>query len=122
MRELLARVGALGLSAPDGGSLTYALTGPDGQLLATTTPAELARLARHGCPQHPDASRDCPVLGAPPPTDAYAPTDRQRAFVTTRDRRCRFTSCGQRVGWADLDHVHAHSCGGTTDCTNLSNY
>jgi hypothetical protein len=27
--------------------------------------------------------------------------------------------CGQRVGWADLDHVLAHSCGGQTTCTNL---
>jgi hypothetical protein len=28
-------------------------------------------------------------------------------------------NCGQRVGWADLDHVIAHACGGDTDCTNL---
>jgi hypothetical protein len=27
--------------------------------------------------------------------------------------------CGQRVGWADLDHVTAHSRGGQTTCTNL---
>jgi hypothetical protein len=109
VRELLARVGALGVGAPDGGSLAFAITGPDGQLLATMTPAELSRLAK----------RDGPVLGPPPPTDAYAPTDRQRAFVSIRDRRCRFPNCGQRVGWADLDHVIAHSCGGATDCTNL---
>jgi len=132
LRELLARVGALGLTASESGTLTYAFTGPQGQLLATATPAELARLARRGCsqhpqqPGHPDVAADgdsarcgCAVLGPPPATDAYAPTDRQRAFVTTRDRRCRFPNCGQRVGWADLDHVHAHACGGTTDCTNL---
>jgi hypothetical protein len=28
-------------------------------------------------------------------------------------------NCGQRVGWADLDHVVPHSCGGRTSCTNL---
>jgi hypothetical protein len=39
--------------------------------------------------------------------------------VNTRDRRCRFPNCGQRVGRADLDHVVAHSCGGATDCANL---
>src|SRR4051812_31119156 len=119
LRELLARVGALGLTTPDDGTLTFAITGPDGELLATLTPAELERLARRGCPTHPDGACTCPVTGPPPPTDAYEPTDRQRAFVTTRDRRCRFPNCGQRVGWADLDHVIAHSCGGETDCGNL---
>ena len=59
------------------------------------------------------------MLEPPPPTEAYEPTDRQRAFVTTRDRRCRFPNCGQRVGWADLDHVIQHACGGPTDCANL---
>lgn len=38
LRELLTRLGALGATAPDGGTLRYALTGPDGELLATTTP------------------------------------------------------------------------------------
>ncbi|MGY1747708.1 DUF222 domain-containing protein [Modestobacter sp. SYSU DS0511] len=140
LRDLLARVGALGLTAPDGGSLTYAITGPDGELLATVTPAELARLAKRGCPDHPDPSNGehdaaqndatqdeaegsgpcaCPVLGPPPPTERYQPTPRQRSFVTTRDRRCRFPNCGQRAGWADLDHAVPHACGGATDCTNL---
>ena len=142
LRELLARAGALGLTAPDGGTLTFALTGPDGRLLATMTPAELTRLARRGCADHredatgagsADSDRDgaadgdregaatcgCSIIGPPPATDAYTPTDRQRAFVTTRDQRCRFPNCGQRVGWADLDHVHAHGDGGATDCTNL---
>jgi len=84
LRELLARVGALGLTAPDGGQLSYAITGPDGELLATLTPAELKRLA----------TLDGPVAGPPPETDAYEPTDRQRAFLTARDRRCRFPNCG----------------------------
>ncbi|MGY1857665.1 DUF222 domain-containing protein [Modestobacter sp. SYSU DS0290] len=126
LRDLLARVGALGLTAPDGGSLTFAITGPDGQLLATATPAELARLVKRGCPQHPGNGNgrggdrcSCAVLGPPPPTDRYEPTDRQRAFVTTRDRRCRFPTCGQRIGANDLDHVVPHACGGETDCANL---
>ena len=109
LRQLLARVGALGLTAPDGGELSYAITGPDGELLATLTPAELQRLAK----------KDGPVAGPPPETEAYEPTDRQRTFVTARDRRCRFPNCGQRVGWADLDHVTSHACGGATDCANL---
>ncbi|WP_138735067.1 HNH endonuclease signature motif containing protein [Modestobacter excelsi] len=123
VRALLARVGALGLTASEGGSLRFAVTGPDGQLLATLTPAELDRLARRGCPTHHNvetsSSCRCPVAGPPPETDSYEPTGRQRAFVTTRDRRCRFPNCGQRVGWADLDHVVSAACGGATDCANL---
>jgi Domain of unknown function (DUF222) len=118
LRALLARVGALGLQTPDGGSLTYALTDADGALLATLTPAELARLATRGCPAHPGSGCTCPVAGAPPPTEAYRATDRQRRFLCTRDRTCRFPNCGRRVGWSDLDHVVAHACGGATDCTN----
>jgi hypothetical protein len=59
------------------------------------------------------------VLGPPEPADGYAPTAAQRRFATTRDRRCRFPNCGQRVGWADLDHVIPHARGGDTCCTNL---
>jgi Domain of unknown function (DUF222) len=119
VRALLRRVGALGLSTPDGGSLTVALTDEHGRLLATVPAAELARRAGRGCPQHPEADCGCPVLGPPPPTDGYAPTAAQRRFVRTRDRRCRFPNCGQRVGWADLDHLIAHARGGTTTCVNL---
>ena len=119
LRNLLARARGLGLTAPDGDSLSYAIVGRDGELLATVTPAELARLAKRGCTDHPDGACDCPVLGPPPATDSYEPTARQRAFVTTRDRRCRFPNCGQRIGWADLDHVISYASGGATDCTNL---
>ncbi|WP_166521386.1 HNH endonuclease signature motif containing protein [Modestobacter roseus] len=119
LRDLLARLGALGLTAPDGGSLTYAITGPDGELLATLTPAELARLAKRGCSEHPAGDCGCALTGPPPATDRYRPTERQRAFVTARDRRCRFPNCGQRVGANDIDHVIAHACGGATDCANL---
>jgi hypothetical protein len=119
LRELAAQLAALGITAPDGGTLTLALTDDDGALRATLTPAQLQRLARRGCPAHPDGDCGCPLLGRPPATDAYEPTDPQRAFVTTRDRRCRFPNCGQRVGWADLDHVIAHADGGETSCENL---
>ncbi|WP_040339310.1 HNH endonuclease signature motif containing protein [Candidatus Blastococcus massiliensis] len=119
LRELLRRVEALGLTAPAGGSLTFALTDDRGQLLATVTTAELERLAAKGCPQHSDAGCDCPVLGMPAHTDRYEPGAGQRRFVTTRDRRCRMPNCGQRVGLADLDHVVAHADGGRTTCTNL---
>ena len=103
LRELLRRVEAIGLTAPAGGSLTFALTDQRGQLLATVTAAELTHLARSGCPQHPDAACDCAVLGVPDPVEEYEPRAAQRRFVTTRDRRCRMPNCGQRVGWADLD-------------------
>jgi hypothetical protein len=119
VRELLARIGALGLTCPDGGSLTFAITDDTGRLLATTTVAELLRLAKKGCPDHPGSDCGCPVLGLPSDTEAYTPTGRQETFLTTRDRTCRMPNCGQRVGWADLDHVMAHSCGGATSCTNL---
>jgi hypothetical protein len=123
LRALLRRVGALGLQTPEGGSLTFALVDGQGRLLATVSPAELAKLAARGCPDHPAGTDgpgcDCPVLGLPPDTEAYEPTDKQRVFLTTRDRTCRMPNCGQRVGWADLDHVVEHSCGGATSCTNL---
>lgn len=118
-RELLARIGALGLTAPDGGRLVFAVTGDGGRLLAATTVAELLRAATKGCPTHPDADCACPVLGAPPGRYGYEPSDRQQTFVTTRDRTCRMPGCAQRVGWTDLDHVIAHACGGQTTCTNL---
>jgi hypothetical protein len=119
LRELLARLGALGLTTPDGGSLTFAITDERGRLLATVSAAELARLAKQGCSQHPDGDCRCPVLGMPSPTDAYEPTAAQRRFATTRDRRCRTPNCGQRAGWADHDHVVPHAEGGQTTCTNL---
>jgi hypothetical protein len=119
VRELLARVDALGLRTPDGGSLTFAITDAQGGLLAALDLGQLQRLARRGCRVHPGGDCQCPVLGPPPATDAYQPTVAQRMWVTTRDRRCRFPNCGQRVGWADLDHVIAHADGGDTACENL---
>ena len=107
------------MRTPAGGSLTVALTDDQGRVLATASAAELARLATRGCPDHPQGGCDCPVLGPPPDTDRYTPTDRQQLFLTTRDRTCRMPNCGQRVGWADHDHVLAHSAGGCTSCTNL---
>jgi hypothetical protein len=119
LRELLVRVGALELQTPEGGSVTFGITDANGALLATLTLDQLERLARRGCKEHPDGECGCPVLETPPATGGYTPTDGQRAFVTTRDRTCRFPNCGQRVGWADLDHVIPHACGGATACGNL---
>jgi hypothetical protein len=119
LRELLTQLGALGLQAPEGGSLTFAITDAEGRLLATASPAKLERLARRGCPEHPESDCACPVLGPPTATSAYSPTADQDEWVRTRDRSCRFPNCGGRAGWADLDHVVPHSCGGETDCANL---
>src|SRR3954447_20850980 len=52
LRELLRRLGAVGLTTPAGGTLTFAITDEAGRLLATVSAAELARLAERGCPQH----------------------------------------------------------------------
>jgi hypothetical protein len=119
VRDLLRRLGALGVQTPEGGSLTLALTDADGRLLATATPEQLVKLALRGCALHREQDCGCPVLGRPQPTDAYRPTAAQDAFLTSRDRACRFPNCGQRVGWADRDHVVPHAHGGATDCANL---
>ncbi|NEM07441.1 HNH endonuclease signature motif containing protein, partial [Geodermatophilus normandii] len=61
----------------------------------------------------------CAVLDRPEPVDRYSPSAAQDRFVHTRHRTCRFPTCGQRVGWADADHVVPHAGGGATDCANL---
>jgi hypothetical protein len=100
--------------------VTCALTDAAGALRATATLDQLRRLARRGCPVHPDhRGCGCPVLDRPPVTDGYTPTAAQHAFATTRDRACRFPHCVQRTGWADRDHVLPHADGGATDCANL---
>jgi hypothetical protein len=122
LRALLEAVDALcpgGLQPPDGGILRYALTDPDGTLRATVDHAELRRLARRGRRDHPTSGCGCAVLDRPPEVDRYEPTPAQRRFVTTRDRTCRHPGCGNRAGWADLDHVIPHACGGPTACENL---
>ena len=119
LRELVAQLGFLGLQTPEGGSLTFAVTDGEGRLLATASHSTLQRLARRGCPEHPDRECACPVLGRPPATTAYPPTGAQDEWIRTRDRACRFPNCGARAGWADLDHVVPHACGGETDCANL---
>ena len=119
VRELVAQLGFLGLRAPESGSLTVAITDAEGRLLATAARSVLERLARRGCPAHPNRHCGCPVLGRPKATTAYSPTGAQDEWVHTRDRACRFPNCGQRAGWADLDHVVPHACGGETDGANL---
>ncbi|MGY1606313.1 HNH endonuclease signature motif containing protein [Geodermatophilus sp. SYSU D00700] len=129
LRDLLRELDALEVRAPEGGSVTVALTDADGTLRATGTLDRLRRLAARGCPDHPDPADEpdsgcgcrcgCAVLDRPEQVNRYAPSAVQQAFVRTRDRACRFPTCGQRVGWADADHVIPHACGGATDCANL---
>ncbi|WP_342670501.1 HNH endonuclease signature motif containing protein [Geodermatophilus telluris] len=59
------------------------------------------------------------MLDRPAAVDTYEHSAAQDVFVHTRDRTCRFPGCGQRVGWADADHVIPHAHGGPTDCANL---
>ena len=123
LRALLEELDALcpgGLQAPAGGSLQIALVDPaTGALRATGARGELERLVRRGCPDHPEADCDCPVLDRPVPVDRYRPTPAQRRFITVRDRTCRHPGCCNDAGWADLDHVVAHADGGATACDNL---
>ena len=110
-RELLERLDALcpgGLQAPTDGTLSLSITDQDGRLIAAVTRRELETAVRRGA-----------GLGPPPAVDRYEPTPAQRRFGRTRDRTCRHPGCGNRAGWADLDHVVAHAEGGETDCANL---
>jgi hypothetical protein len=105
-RVFLERVDALcpgGLQAPTDGTLTISVTDADGRLLAAVTRRELESAVRHGR-----------GLGPPPPVDRYEPSPAQRRFARARDRTCRHPGCGNRAGWADLDHVVAHADGGKT--------
>ena len=122
LRALLEAVEALcpgGLHPPAGGSLSYALTDPDGGVRAVLDHAELRRLARRGCPDHPAGDCGCPLADRPPQIDRYRPSTAQCGFVKTRDRTCRHPGCANRAGWADLDHVLPHARGGPTACENL---
>jgi hypothetical protein len=122
VRELLKQLDAVcpgGPWAPTGGSLQICVTDADGALLATTSRPQLERIARHGCPDHPDVSCGCAVVGRPPTVDRYEPTPAQRRFVKGRDRTCRHPGCGQPVARVDLDHVLSYADGGPTDCANL---
>jgi hypothetical protein len=139
LRGLLAGLNAVfpgGLRAPAGGSLDIALLDPaTGALRATLTRPQLERLARRGCPRHPDhppgpdpaatqpdatgASCGCPVLDRPPPVHRYRPTPAQRRFIRARDRTCRHPGCRRPAARTDIDHVTAHADGGPTDCANL---
>jgi hypothetical protein len=105
LRELLTELEALGLRTAEGGTVTLALIDDDGAVRATTPLDRLRRLARRSCPDHPDGTCGCSVLGRPAEVDRHDPSPGQQAFVHTRDRTCRFPTCGQRVGWADADHV-----------------
>src|SRR3954469_9477510 len=106
--ELLRRVGALGLTTPDDGQLTFALTDAEGRIIATLSLAQLQRRVMRGQGVDPPAA-----------TDRYRPTPAQRDLVSTRDRGCRWPYCTNPAGWADHDHLVPHAAGGPTTCTNL---
>mgnify|MGYP000459840340 CR=1 FL=1 len=102
LRALLRRVGALGLVTPEGGTTTFALTDERGRLLATVTPAELARLATKGCPDHPDdaaaddaadgsSAADADTNAADADADAAADADTDAAADADRRAGC---GCG----------------------------
>ena len=110
-RNLLERLDALcpgGLQAPTDGSLMISVVDADGRLIVTASRRALETAVRRG-----------EGLGPPPAVDRYAPSPAQQRFARTRDRTCRHPGCGNRAGWADLDHVLAHAEGGETDCANL---
>ncbi|MCF6737464.1 DUF222 domain-containing protein [Blastococcus sp. KM273129] len=120
LRELMARLGALGVQAPPGGSLAVAVTGDDGALLATATAAELHRLAARGCPEHGAvADCACPLLGRPAAVAGHDPSAAQERFIRLRDRTCRHPGCGRPAARTDADHVVPHDRGGRTACENL---
>ncbi|RBY90453.1 HNH endonuclease [Blastococcus sp. TBT05-19] len=120
LRELMAEIGALGVQAPPGGSLAVAITDEHGRLLATSTPAELARLAARGCPVHGrEAACGCPLLGRPADRAGYDRSAAQERFLRLRDRTCRHPGCSRAAGRTDLDHVVPYDCGGRTSCDNL---
>jgi hypothetical protein len=110
-REFLERIDALcpgGLQAPTDGTLMLSITDEDGRLLASVTRRELEAAVRRG-----------DGLCRPPAVDRYQHSAAQERFLRTRDRTCRHPGCGNRAGWADLDHVVPHADGGETDCANL---
>ena len=77
VRDLLTQLDAIGLHAPPKGTLGFSVTDQRGALHAVASLGELRQAARRGCPAHPAADCDCPVIGRPAATDGYAPTAAQ---------------------------------------------
>ncbi|MGY2083808.1 DUF222 domain-containing protein [Blastococcus sp. SYSU DS0539] len=120
LRELLARLDALGVQAPPGGSLAVALTDEDGAVLAAVPAAELRRAAERGCPAHGrEAGCGCALLRPPAEVAGHDPSAAQERFVRLRDRTCRHPGCSRPAGRTDIDHVLPYDCGGRTACQNL---
>ncbi|MCU1605117.1 MAG: endonuclease [Modestobacter sp.] len=136
-RELLEELEALGVRAPECGSVQVAVHDPlTGRLVTVATPRELRRGAsgrrtrRRGVPVGEPGSGSAGVglggvglggvgLGPPASTTAYRPTAEQRRFVQARDRTCRWPGCRRSSGRCDLDHVEPYADGGETECSNL---
>jgi hypothetical protein len=108
LAELLRRIGALGLTTPADGSLTFAITGADGALLATLSLADLEKAVRRGeganppaatdaYPRPPSSGRSSPPATAPAGCRAAAgrpagPTTTTSSPTPTADRRPAPTS------------------------------
>ena len=99
VRELLARIGALGLTCPDGGSLAFAITDDDRAAAGHHHRRRAAAAGEDGLPRA--SRRRLRVPGprrATRPGRLLSPPAGRKPFVTTRDRTCRMPNCGQRVG------------------------
>jgi hypothetical protein len=126
-RELLTELEALGVRAPECGSVQVAVHDPaTGRVVAVATPRELRRGAfgrrtrRRGRPvdEQGGGLRGAGIR-APAGTEAYRPTAEQRRFVQVRDRSCRWPGCRRSAGRCDLDHADPYADGGATECVNL---
>ena len=105
-RELLERLDALcpgGLAGADRRHPDPRDHRRDGRLLAAVTRRELETAVRRG--EGLRARRSASWTGT-------SPRPAQQRFSRTRDRTCRHPGCGNRAGWADLDHVLPHADGG----------
>ena len=119
--RLLRRLGTLGLTTPEGGSLTFAITDEHGRLLATVSGRGARTPREEGLPRArgtPTAAALCWACRRRP--RAYAAHRRPAAIHPPPATGGAGTpNCGQRAGWADHDHVMPHGEGGRTACTNL---
>lgn len=61
-----------------------------------------------------------PFNGAALTSDTYRPTAAQRAFLSARDKQCRFPGCLRPASDCELDHSVEYQHGGPTSTGNLA--
>ena len=108
LRELLRRIGALGLSTPQGGSLTFAITDEHGGCWPPSAPRSSAGSGSRAAPstRTPTAAAPCSACRRRSmPTSPPSPSGGSSAPATGA---CRTPNCGQRAGWADLTMSSPH--------------